>query len=289
MFVTVRLKLVAAVILTGTLIVLGGCLLYQPEHPVFSQRQEAEIPILMYHHILKDSAKRGKYVIGPEELEQDLIYLKENGYETVTVEDVIRFVYEDGVLPEKPVMLTFDDGYYSNFVYACPQMKKYGMRGVLSVVGEYTDEFSKTGEENANYSYVTWSRCREMMKDGTMELQNHTYAMHRLNGKRRGCGKCAQESAEEYQTALFRDLSELQKRFREETGYLPRAFVYPFGIVSAESDDVLKELGFLASFTSEEGMNVISRERPEDLYRLKRYLRPSGVDSSDFFRKILKE
>ena len=204
----------------------------------------------------------------------------------MTVEDVTRFVYEGTPLPKKPIMLTFDDGYYSNFVYAYPLLKKYNMKGVLFIIGQYTDEYSKSGEENANYSHVTWERCREMIKDGTMELQNQTYGMHSFNTDRQGSSKGQGETLWQYHFALSQDLKKLQDRFWEETGYVPRAFAYPFGLVSPESVAVLKELGFLVAFTSNEGINLISQEHPETLYQLKRYLRPSKIDTEVFFQKI---
>ncbi len=286
MFLTVKLKSAIAVLLVGALIVTGGIVLYRPVRSAFSEQQEVKLPILMYHHILKEESRQGKYVISPEELEQDLIYLKEKGYETVTTEDVIRFVYKGTPLPEKPIMLTFDDGYYSNFVYAYPLLKQYNMKGVLFLIGQYTDEYSKSGEENPNYSHVTWERCREMIKDGTMELQNHTYGMHSFNTDRQGSSKRKGETLWQYHFALSQDLKKLQKRFQEETGYVPRGFAYPFGVVSPESVEVLKELGFLATFTSQEGINLISPQNPQGLYRLKRYLRPSKIDSETFFQKI---
>lgn len=288
MFYTIRLKRAVAVLLIGALTVWGAAVLYLPTRSAFSEQDQVELPIVMYHHILKDSSRWGKYVIGPSVFEQDLAYLKEQGYETVTAEDVIAYVYQGTPLPQKPVMITFDDGYYSNFVYACPLLKQYGMQGVLSVIGKYTDVYSESGEENANYSHVTWQRCREMMEEGTMELQNHTYDLHSLSAGRRGCGKKQGESEEEYRNMLIQDVGRLQRRFEQETGYLPRAFTYPFGQISPESEEVLKELGFLAAFTCNEGMNYISPNDPEGLYHLKRYLRSSGKDSQAFFQGILQ-
>lgn len=289
MFFTFKLKRVAAVVLVAGLTLWGAVALYLPTRSTFSEQQEVELPILMYHHILKDSSRWGKYVIGPSVLEQDLAYLKEQGYETVTTEDVIHFVYQGTPLPEKPVMITFDDGYYSNFVYASPLLKQYEMQGVLSIIGIYTDTYSESGEENANYSHVTWQRCREMMEEGTMELQNHTYDMHSFSQNRRGCERRSGESQQEYRRVLSQDLEKLQQRFEQETGYLPRAFTYPFGQISPESEDVLKDLGFLAAFTCNEGINHISSSNPEQLFHLKRYLRPSGMDSKTFFQSILPQ
>ena len=89
--------------------------------------EAVEVPILMYHGILKDKKLQGKYVIGPDLLESDLCYLKEHGYTAVVMQDLIDYT-NGGDLPEKPIMITFDDGYYNNYLYAFPLMKD----GVLS-------------------------------------------------------------------------------------------------------------------------------------------------------------
>ena len=63
----------------------------------------------MYHSILKDPQRTGDYVISPEQLEKDLIYLQNHGYTTVLLADLIAYVHEGTPLPDKPIVLTFDD------------------------------------------------------------------------------------------------------------------------------------------------------------------------------------
>ena len=83
----------------------------QESLPVSNDQAEGvELPILMYHGITEQTKQVSKFVISKEMLREDLQYLKENGYQTVTVADVIAFVKEGVPLPQKPVMLTFDDG-----------------------------------------------------------------------------------------------------------------------------------------------------------------------------------
>ena len=69
------------------------------------------LPIVMYHGLSEDPAAWGDYVISPAQFEADLRYLREQGYTTVTVADLLAYVDEGTALPERPVMLTFDDGY----------------------------------------------------------------------------------------------------------------------------------------------------------------------------------
>ena len=97
-----------------------------------SAATSVRLPIIMYHHVLKDSNKWGKYIVSPKEVEKDIIYLKEQGYTTILMEDLINFVYNNGKLPDKPILLTFDDGYMSNYTYVLPLLKKYDCKAVVS-------------------------------------------------------------------------------------------------------------------------------------------------------------
>ena len=76
-------------------------------------QEGVEVPVIMYHSVLKDEAQHGAYVISPAEFEKDLLWLKENGYTTVSTGELIAYT-QGGTLPEKPVLITFDDGYYNS-------------------------------------------------------------------------------------------------------------------------------------------------------------------------------
>ena len=134
-----------------------------------------EVPVVMYHAILKDEARHGQYVISPDEFESDLKYLQDHGYTTIFIEDLIAYT-QGGALPEKPVLLTFDDGYYNNYLYAFPLAQKYHSKFVLSPIGRYTDLYTDTPDENAYYSHCTWEELREMARSGLVEVQNHKAA-----------------------------------------------------------------------------------------------------------------
>ncbi len=245
------------------------------------------VPVIMYHSILKDSSLQGKYVVSPDQLENDLKYLSENGYTAVTVSDLISYVENGTPLPEKPVMLTFDDGYYNNYLYAYPLMKKYGFKMVLSVIGKYSDIFSETSDENAYYSHCTWDQLREMELSGFVEVQNHSYDMHSTDNGRNGTKKNSWESIDVYRKVFSGDIMKCQDFLIEKSGITPTAFTYPFGAVSVESVEILKDLGFKATFSCEEKMNLITRD-PNCLFGIYRYLRPSGESSAAYFESTVK-
>ncbi len=245
-----------------------------------------ELPILMYHHMLKSSKLLGDYTITPTEFENDLKYLKEHGYTTIQVQDLISFCNGESTLPEKPVMITFDDGYESVYEYAYPLLKQYGMKAVVSIIGYYTDLYSKTEEKHINYSHLTWTQLREMVESGVFEIQNHTYNMHG-NNTRRGLRKKDGETEEEYCSAISADLLQVQNEVKRNLGIAPTTFTYPFGYITKTSKQIIRDLGFQASFSCEEGINVLSGN-PEELYLLMRYNRVHNISTEEFMNKVSK-
>lgn len=252
---------------------------------IANSEEYIKVPIIMYHSILKDPSRSNKYTVTPSVLEEDLKYIKDNGYTTVTISDLISYVYDDTPLPEKPIVLTFDDGHYNNYGYLFPLLEKYDMKAVISIVGSYTDKFTETDEANLNYSYLRWKDIKELMDTGRIEFQNHTYSLHSNTGKRIGTKKIKGETDEHYKSILKDDILKLQQEFEENTHYTPQCFTYPFGGISNASLDIIKELGFKASLSCEQGINKLTKN-PNSLYLLKRYNRPSYISTYNFFQKI---
>ncbi|MCI9576865.1 MAG: polysaccharide deacetylase family protein [Clostridiales bacterium] len=243
------------------------------------------LPIIMYHSILKDPAMQGDYVISPELFEQDLQYLQANGYTGISMQDLLDYVNQGTPLPEKPVLLTFDDGYYNNYFYAYPLAKQYDFKMIISPVGMLTEKFSNTEDVSPYYSHITWDNIQEMLASGIVEFQNHTYNLHTNDGGRKGAKKKSGESVEQYQQMLREDVGKMQDVMKEHTGIAPTTFVYPFGAVSKEAMPVLKELGFQATLICESKMNTITQD-PECLFGLGRYLRPAHISSESYFAKL---
>ena len=253
--------------------------------PAAAEEPAVELPIIMYHSILNSDAKAGKYVITPKTLEEDFAYLKAHGYTAVTISDLIAYQEGRKELPQKPIMITFDDGYYNNYSYAFPLLKKYDMKAVISVIGRYTDEYSASMEKmNNNYSQLTWDQIQEMMDSGYVEFANHSYDMH-SDTTRRGVKKKYQEATGEYRMAITQDIGQMQAEMKEETGWEPVCFTYPFGFINDEAQEIIREMGFKASLSSYEYVNRITKD-PECLFELGRYNRASGESMGEFMAKM---
>ncbi len=248
------------------------------------QEEGVPLPIIMYHSILKSRA--GEYVLSPSVLEEDLSYLKENGYQAVVVADLIDYVYHNKPLPEKPVMLTFDDGFYNIISYAMPLLEKYDMRAVVSVVGSYTERYTHLEDRNPAYANLTWQDLAVLAQTGRIEVQSHSYDLHKLT-PRKGAAKRRGENVEAYQAILAEDLSKMQRELLEKAGIQATAFAYPYGAISEASLPVVKDLGFFAYFTCIERPNCITKD-PESLYLLNRYNRPSGISTERFMQRALR-
>ena len=155
------LRLVSLFLLSSLLLEPSGLMWREPETEVI-------LPVLMYHEVKREGL--GKDVILPEEMESDLRYLSREGYTTVVMADVLAFVYAGEPLPEKPIMLTFDDGLGSSYRSLFPLLQKYETRAVISVIGKSADEFSRLPENGAHFVHATWSELLEMWDSGLIEL-----------------------------------------------------------------------------------------------------------------------
>ena len=245
-----------------------------------------EVPILMYHSVGYNSRIQSKYLLSPEEFERDLIWLKNRGYTTVFVSDVVAYAEGRGTLPERPIVLTLDDGYLNNLTYVLPLLERYDMKAVVSVVGEFSQEYTEHPSPDPSYAYLTWDDVKTLASSGRIEIGNHTYDMH-ATSPRRGCMRKADESVASYAATLSSDLSRLQAMLTERVGVTPTVFAYPYGAVSSEAVYVLQSLGFRAALTCNETVNLISQGNVDSLFRLGRFNRPSGESTESFMMRVL--
>ncbi len=248
--------------------------------------QNADLPVVMYHQLTKNEKRSGKYVLTVEQFEKDLIFLKSKGYQSVTLNQLVDYSQGEGEIPEKAIMITFDDGNETLYEYALPLLEKYGFTAVGFVVGALADQYTEIDDHNLNYSYLNWSQIKEMSSGNIIEIESHSFDLHKNTGTRSGIKKKKGETIEQYREFLCSDVSKMKTAMENNIGKTPIAFAFPFGSFTSESTDILKECGFKLTFTCEERVNKIKKAEPESLFGLGRYNRPEGISSESFFEKM---
>ena len=231
------------------------------------------VPILLYHHF----SERGDGVT-PETFELHMRALSEAGYEAVTVDQLVGYVEGEEELPERPVCITMDDGYLSNYETAWPVLERYDMKATIFLIGSsvgHTEHYKDT--EHPITPHFSWEQGREMVDSGVIDLQCHTYDMHQWapyetgDKVRENALPLEGESEQAYTEALVEDIEAFQSDYERELGRSAYVFAYPGGQCSERSEEIVHSQGFSVTVTSDASReNWIFKGDPESLYRLGR-------------------
>lgn len=267
----------------GILSYIGSCSKQVSSQTPFSlsdSRDSVDIPILMYHSISKDASGENEYTISKARFEGDLKWLRDNGYTTIFPSQLAAYVEEGAMLPTKPVIISFDDGFANNYLYAYPLLQKYNMKAVIAIIGVESDRSSGDIYRNPEHSNLTWGEAALLSKSGLIEFASHTYDLHSISGGRKGADKKPGESAADYRQVLTADLVKNQELIETAAGRAPLTFAWPFGAYPPDrsGDPILKDVGFDVTFTSYQHTSTVNRGQPESLYGLGRYLRTPSFD-----------
>ncbi len=283
-----RFQKFTRLLLCDTIIIIIAFAITFASQNCFSSNVEEDIflPVIMYHSIVDDTSKISDYTVTPEIVENDLKFIKEKGFNTVTTEDVINYV-NGGELPENPIIITADDGFYNNKEYLLPLLEKYDMKAVISVVGYYSEVIAEMDPHVPEYSYLTWNDISELKKSRRIEIANHTYNMHSYK-ERKGCAKFSYENEDEYADELIGDIGLCQTLLTINCSLTPAVFTYPFGSISEESIPVLKSMGFCAAYSCYERPNYINRSS-NCLFTLDRYNRSGLLTTEEFMKRALSD
>lgn len=205
--------------------------------------------ILMYHHVVEDGVECNNWTVPVSRLREDLQWLADHGYTTLLPREILN----GGELPHKSVLITFDDGYASNYELAYPLLQEYQAKAVISIVTDLIDR--------AVPLFLNWDMCRDMEASGLVEIGSHTHQLHD-----NGIVRLEGESREEYEARVFPDLQTSIDLIYENLGSTPVFFAYPHGKTDSWADEFLAE---------HFGMSVITASAiaklSQGLYDLPRY------------------
>lgn len=261
-------------------------LLRGPALEVFSPPgTRCRLSVIMYHSLIKTEAGADRYVCPIARVESDLIWLRNNGYTSVSLEELIAFADGTGTLPPKPVLLTLDDGYRNNLTLLPALLEQYDMRAVIAVVGEYADIYTASGEDGSPHTCMSWDDLRRAAREERLELACHSYYFHHLES-RKGAARKQGESVADWQTALTADTLAIKRGLEQQCGVTPVCYAYPFGQISDGADRLLAELGFRVTLSCNEQSSTLTSGDPDCLYSLGRFNRDGRLSTAEFMVKL---
>jgi len=228
------------------------------------------VPVLLYHDILPDSVNvfgNNAFIVSSENFEKQIQILKENGYNAITLNQLKAYVKGELNLNGKYVLITFDDGYKSDFLYAYPILKKYSMHGVIFVVSGWIKEYDEPFNSQ-KLQILSWNDIKSGID--VFEYASHTHTLHHRDEKFKSILVSSNDEI------VYNDLLKSMETL------CTKCIAYPYGEYSEKTLDIVKELGYEMGFTIENGF--ISPG--DDIYRLKRNAIYRNT-SLDEFKKII--
>jgi len=163
------------------------------------------VPVLNYHQV--EQKNGNPLTLWPDQFEAQMAYLADEGYTTITIDEMMDALENGTPLPEKPVIITFDDGYADNYEYAYPILKKYGFKATIFLIYDFTNTYP---------NYLTWEQINEMKESGLIHFESHTMTHANL---------AELNSADE----LRHEIADSHDLLSEKLGYDMHYIAYPGG------------------------------------------------------------
>lgn len=233
-----------------------------------------KVPILMYHDIREKGDNAD--IISYKNFEKQIRFLKEQGYNTVDFNDLYNYVNKGTKLPDKPFLITFDDGYTSNYKLAYPLLKELNYKATIYPIGSSVgkDVYKDTKEKIIPHFSI--EEAKEMYESGLINFGSHSYDMHQAekfekNRARTNALKFDDESEKDFIESLRKDIKEENKVINQITNKDVDSFAYPGGFYSDLTAVILSENNIKSTVTTVEGQNYIIKGLPQSLYGLKRF------------------
>ncbi|WP_231489956.1 polysaccharide deacetylase family protein [Pedobacter sp. Leaf170] len=224
-----------------------------------------EVPVLCYHqirnNIASDSKRAHDDIIAPDKFREHIKMLADSGYHSVLPDQLYDYLVYGKKLPEKPIMITFDDTDEDQFTVGNSTLKKHGFKGVYFIM---TVSIGRKGRIN----YMTKEQIKQLSDEGNT-IASHTYDHKNF----------AQFKDEDWKAQI----DEPTKKLAQITGKKVEYFAYPYGVYKAANLPKLKEHGFKAAF-------ILSTARDENypLYTIRRIIDPGRYTAKNLYYSINK-
>jgi biofilm PGA synthesis lipoprotein PgaB len=236
---------------------------------------ESNFKVLSFHDIVQEKTA----ISEPDDVTADNLinyfsWLKANGYNVISIQEVIDARKTGKPLPEKSIVLTFDDGYKSFYTYVMPLLKAFQYPATLAIVGSWLDVPDQgtvlyADKRVPRSKFLSLKELREISRSGLVEIASHTYDLHHgVLGNIQGNTMPAlttfeynkqtgeYESEGHYRKRIESDLIQNNAWIKKYTGKSPRIIVWPYGRYNGIAQTMAKNLGMEVAITLDDGENL---------------------------------
>ncbi|WP_420374656.1 poly-beta-1,6-N-acetyl-D-glucosamine N-deacetylase PgaB [Pollutimonas sp. H1-120] len=232
---------------------------------------------LAYHDVEDQDPDQSYLSVRTDKLVEQLTWLRENGYQAVSVDQIIEARQGRKPLPARAVLLSFDDGYRSFYTRVLPVLKAFGWPAVLAPVGAWMDtplgqDVDFGGAMTARGRFLTWPQIAEISGSGLVEIAAHTDASHygasanpqgntqpaaaiRIYDDRTG----SYETDTSFKRRMSQDVARITQKIRKATGKPPRVWVWPYGAEGGSALRIVADSGYELALTLEDGPASVGR------------------------------
>ena len=234
-----------------------------------------DVPVLMWHNLAEESS--GDMTISVDTFRAQIEALHEAGFKTVSLQQLYDYVHFGTELPEKPIVLTFDDGYLSNYEYAFPILQEYGMQATIFAIGVSVGKDTYKDTDHAMMPHFGADEAREMVDSGLISVQSHTFDMHQWPPFEDGNAQVREtllpfdgEADADYEAAVEADFAESRELLESITGQPVNALAFPEGAYVTLTQDALRSAGAELTFTTVRAVNTVVKGLPQSLCAMPR-------------------
>lgn len=242
-----------------------------------------DVPVLMWHNLAEESS--GDMTISVDTFRAQIEALHEAGFKTVSLQQLYDYVHFGTELPEKPIVLTFDDGYFSNYEYAFPILQEYDMQATIFAIGVSVGKDTYKDTDHAMTPHFGADEAREMVDSGLISVQSHTFDMHQWPPFEDGNAQVREtllpfdgEADADYEAAVEADFAESRELLESITGQPVNALAFPEGAYVTLTQDALRSAGAELTFTTVRAVNTVVKGLPQSLCAMPRFGMTESAD-----------
>ena len=242
-----------------------------------------DVPVLMWHNLAEES--NGDMTISVDTFRAQIEALHEAGFKTVSLQQLYDYVHFGTELPEKPIVLTFDDGYFSNYEYAFPILQEYDMQATIFAIGVSVGKDTYKDTDHAMTPHFGADEAREMVDSGLISVQSHTFDMHQWPPFEDGNAQVREtllpfdgEADADYEAAVEADFAESRELLESITGQPVNALAFPEGAYVTLTQDALRSAGAELTFTTVRAVNTVVKGLPQSLCAMPRFGMTESTD-----------